>query len=102
MKALCWTAVLALLVALRADAADWPVVYKTDFSTDPGWIDDDQAYHTQFPDEPPPGEDHFWQEEHLNYFIRSRNWIGDPPAPYQQPNRFCYTRQCLGQGNRSR
>lgn len=93
MRALQWTAVVLLFVAAGAYAADWPVVYQTDFSTDPGWIDDDVQYQQHFPDDPPlvPPEDHFWQEEHQNYFIRSRNWIGDPPAPYDHPNRFSYT-----------
>jgi hypothetical protein len=84
--------VLLFVCALSAAAlADWPVVYQTDFSTDPNWIDDDGEYRLHFPSELPLGDDHLWQEAEGQYFIRWRNWIGDPPAPYAHPNRYAYT-----------
>ena len=91
MRAVHLTSALILFVAVGACAADWPVVYETDFSTDPNWIDDDVAYRERFPYEPPPSEDHFWKQDQGNCFVRSRNWTGNPPDPYDHPNRFSYT-----------
>ena len=41
MGAVQWTVVLFLFVAVAAHAADWAVVYDTDFPVDPNSIADD-------------------------------------------------------------